>query len=248
MWHEDEQFWEVMSPFIFDEARRSEAPENVDQIIRLLGISPPQCVLDLCCGQGRHTFEFARRGFPVVGVDRTASYVQEARKRVADMSVQPEFVEQDMRQFSRPAAFDAVLNLYTSFGYFKDPADDRRVLSNIFISLNPGGRLLMDLISREILERNFLPSHQIEIEGGTWLRETAVNPDWTWVDSRWTLTLRSKRHEFTVSHRLYSGNELTELLKQSGFCSVRLFGDLSGSLYNENARRLVVLANKPSDD
>src|SRR5690349_1041735 len=97
MWHEDDHFWQVMSPFIFDDARWSEAPENVDQIIRLLEIAPPQCVLDLCCGTGRHTFELARRGFPVVGVDRTAAYVEEVRKHLADTSVQPEFVEQDMR-------------------------------------------------------------------------------------------------------------------------------------------------------
>lgn len=64
-----------------------------------------------------------------------------------------EFVQDDMREFRRPVAFDAVINMFTSFGYFEDQADDRKVVNNVYESLKPGGSFLLELMGKEVMSR-----------------------------------------------------------------------------------------------
>src|SRR5204863_7756432 len=128
---------------------------EVDQLTKLLDLDSPAKVLDLCCGLGRHSLELARRGFDVTGVDRTGVYLRRAQKQADSEGLKIEFVQEDMRQFCRPEAFDLTLNLFTSFGYFESPAEDRRVLVNVHKSLQPGGRLVMDMMGKEIIARVF---------------------------------------------------------------------------------------------
>jgi len=74
----DETFWKEFAPFMFDETRWMLAESEVDSIIAHTHLSPPAKVLDLCCGTGRHSLAFARRGFTVTGVDITRSYLDAA--------------------------------------------------------------------------------------------------------------------------------------------------------------------------
>ena len=91
-------------------------------------------MLDLACGPGRHAVALARRGFRVTGVDRTRSYLDAARRRAAEQHLELEFIQEDMRQFERPGYFDVVLSLFSSFGYFDEPQEDRRVLAHLYVS------------------------------------------------------------------------------------------------------------------
>jgi len=77
-------------------------------------------LLDLCCGPGRFTIPLALKGFNVTGVDRTIFLLDHAREYAARELAKVEWVESDMRRFSRPDSFDLVINMYTSFGYFDD--------------------------------------------------------------------------------------------------------------------------------
>ena len=241
-WYEDDGFWERVSPILFGEKHWIAASTQIDQIAKLLDAKPPAVILDLCCGLGRHSLELARRGFTVTGVDRTAVYLKKARKQAATEELKIDFVQEDMRQFSRPNTFDAVVNLYTSFGYFENPAEDRRVLVNMHRSLKDGGRLLMEMMGKEVLARIFRERDWREENGVIWLEERKVSKDWTWIDCRWVLLQDDKRNEFKISHRLYSAAELTALLKDCGFRSVDIHGNLAGAPYDQNAERLVVVA------
>src|SRR5206468_5375646 len=118
---------------------------------------PPRraSVLDLCCGPGRHSLEFARHGFQVTGVDRTARYLDAARAAATGEGLTVEFVQGDMPHFQRPAAFDVALNLFTSFGYFEDEAEDLCVLRHLHTSLKPGGQVLLEMAGKEPLARDF---------------------------------------------------------------------------------------------
>jgi SAM-dependent methyltransferase len=151
-WYEDDRFWETFAAVMFTEQRWSSAPIEIDWVLHLLeGVYPGMAVLDLCCGPGRHSLELKRRGFRVTGVDRTALYLDEARRRAHEEGLAVEFVQDDMRHFVRPGAFSAALSMYTSFGYFSDPADNLQVLANIYQSLKPGGALLMEMNGKEVL-------------------------------------------------------------------------------------------------
>src|SRR5215469_15998645 len=170
MWYENDQFWLSLFPFIFDAEQWAAASAEVERIVSLLGISPPASVLDLCCGPGRHSLELARRGFSVVGVDRTTALLDELKRRSQAEQLQIEVVHEDMRGFSRAEGFEAILNVYTSFGYFPDPEDDRGVLLNLHRSLKPGGTLLIDVLGKEVLARDFCHRNWRQQDGTIWLR------------------------------------------------------------------------------
>lgn len=148
-WYEEDDFWETMAPTMFTQQRWEDTPTEVEQVITLLGVEPGAHVLDLCCGVGRHSLELARRGFCVTGVDRTQPYLDRASKQAEAEGLEVEFVHSDMRTFCRPDAFHAVVNLFTSFGYFEDPEDDRQVVLNVYRSLKAGGVFLVEMMGKE---------------------------------------------------------------------------------------------------
>ena len=243
-WYQDDHFWKAVEPILFGEKRVANAVAEVDQLADLLDIESPAKILDLCCGLGRHSLEFARRRFDVTGVDRTGVYLRRAQKQADSEGLKIEFVQEDMRQFCRPEAFDLVLNLFTSFGYFESPAEDRRVLVNVHKSLKPGGRLVMDLMGKEIIARIFRERDWREQDGILILEQRSISQDWSWIDNRWILLRGDKRDEFRVSHRIYSAAELTGLLKDCGFKKIQIHGNLAGAPYDHLAERLVVVAHK----
>lgn len=243
-WHEEDSFWEIAGPLLFTERRWEYAPREVEAMVSLLGLSPGASVLDLCCGVGRHSLEFARRGFRVTGVDRTAAYLEEARTRATEEGLEIEFVQEDMRAFARAEAFDAVVNYFTSFGYFDSEDDERRVLANAYESLRFGGVLLMDMMGKEILARVFTERDWREEDGTIILEERTLAPDWSSLDNRWILLKDGDRREVTVTTRQYSAAELSRLLKDAGFDAVDVYGDLTGAPYDMAARRLIAVAHK----
>lgn len=243
-WHEKDSFWETAGPVLFTEGRWENAPAEVEAMLALLGLSPGAKVLDLCCGVGRHALELARRGFHVTGVDRTVAYLEEARGRASKEGLEIEFIQEDMRTFVRPEAFDAVINYFTSFGYFESEDDDREVVEKAYSSLRSGGVLLMDMMGKEILARIFSERGWREEDDMLILEDRQVAPDWSSVYNRWIILQDGERREVTLTTRQYSAAELSKLLKECGFGSVEVYGDLSGAPYDMQAKRLVAVAER----
>jgi SAM-dependent methyltransferase len=246
-WYDRDDFWETFYPTLFSERQWDMAPAQVDSLLELADLEPGARVLDLCCGPGRHALELARRGFRVTGVDRTAAYLDAARQKAAEEGLETEFVQEDMRRFVRPGAFDVAINLFTSFGYFEDPAQDLQVAKNLHASLRPGGKLVMEMMGKEPLARIFRErdwSWLDEERGVIMLEERKLSQGWSWIENTWILLHGSERKTYTISHRLYAGTELASLLRQAGFTSVALFGGLEGVPYDQNARRLVTVAKR----
>jgi SAM-dependent methyltransferase len=243
-WHEDERFWEVMGPFMFTLQSRELALQQVELLLELLQVPPGASFLDMCCGPGRHALELGRRGFHVTGVDRTFCYLQEAQDTARKEKLDIEFVQGDMRQFRRPQTFDFGLIMYTSFGFFADADDERRVLQNMHDSLKPGGKLLMELMGKESLARQFRPRGWREVDGAFMLEEGEPIDGWTYIKNRWIVIKDGKAEEFQLTVRIYAASELTTLLRQAGFARATAYGSLGGSPYDHTATRLIVVAEK----
>lgn len=244
-WHEEADFWETFGGTMFDADSWNTAEEQVGQLEALLGIEPPLRVLDLCCGPGRHALPLARRGYRVLGVDRTERFLEEARQRADDEGLDLDLAHADMREFREPEAFDVAVNLLTSFGYFEDPAADARVIANMHASLVPGGHVLVDMMGKEIIARIFEHKQWRERDGDFYLYERRILDDWSWMENRWIRIDVDERHEYTVGHRLYSAVELKRLLAEGGFVDVKAYGSLEGRPYDNEAERLVVVGTKP---
>ena len=238
-WFEDPTFWETWGPFMFDRQRLEGTPVEVDGLLLLLSLERGADILDLCCGPGRHAAELARRGLRVTGVDLHTPYLERARRESEDI----ELVEADMRDFSREDAFDAVISMYTSFGYFEDPADDLKVVRNMHVSLKPGGTALIETLGKETLARKFVPRAWHELEDGSiMLERRRICDDWSGCASDWILFRGSERSDHRVYTRLYSAVEIRNLLHEAGFGDVSILGALDGRPYDHEAERLVAVA------
>lgn len=202
-------------------------------------------LLDLGCGPGRHSIELARLGYTMTGVDRTACYLDHARERALTEGLDIEFVQESMLRFVREHAFDGAINLLTSFGYFEDPADDLRVLKNILGSLKAGARVVLDVAGKEFLARSNVRKHWQEVgKGRYWLMDREVLPGWGKMRAHWVFVGNGELSEFLFEHRLYSAQELADLMKQAGFADILIYGGLDGRPYDLKATRLVVVGRK----
>ena len=244
-WFEDESFWKMLYPFMFSERRFDVAEDEARGILDVAGMGEGNA-LDLACGPGRHAVALAKGGFRVTGVDLSPFLLQKAASLAEEMRVEVEWVEADMRHFLRPEAFDLVISMFTSFGYFDDKNDEMTTLRNTYHNLRSGGTLVMELMGKEILARGFLPTTSEELSDGRLLvQRREVYDDWTRLRNQWILIEGERATSFSFHHTVYSGQELRDRLIDTGFSDIQLFGGLDGSEYGRNARRLVAVARKP---
>ena len=244
-WFDNNVFWQKLYPFMFPEQRFTDAPIETEKV---LSITKPngKAVLDLCCGPGRCSIALAKAGFKVTGVDRTKFLLNKARARAREARVKIEWVQMDMRDFVRPKAFNLVLSMFTSFGYFDNKRDDIKVLKHIRMSLVPGGVCLIDVTGKEWLAKVFQPTRSDILPDGTEIIQKAeIFDGWTRVRNEWILMRNGRTRSFKFHHTIYSGQELKDRLEQAGFTLVKVFGNLDGDEYGPNAQRLIIVGYKP---
>lgn len=215
---------------------------------RALGLRKGDSVLDVCCGTGRHSLEFARQGLKVFGVDVTRSYLVEAAQRAKGLKG-VRFAVGDMRRLPFNGEFDAAVNLWTSFGYFLAESDDQKTLKSIARSLKPGGRFLIDIIDSDWIVKHGLRRNWSRLAGGGYLLEevffrTKSDPAHT---NTWTLLRPGKKTQVaTFFVRSYNFARLADSLRRAGLTPVKKWGGLDGTPYQKGeTKRLVVLAKKP---
>jgi len=243
-WFEDEAYWIECYAYLFSDERLDNAARQVRQILALTGLSGGS-VLDLCCGPGSHAVALAQQGLCVTGVDRSRFLLARARERAETASVEVEFILDDMRRFVRPQAFDCVINMYSSFGYFENAEDDLLVLRNVHNSLKPGGVCLIDMVSQEWLANFVEPLHTSkEPDGTVFIQHHEIINEGTRQVTRWTIIKGAQERSFKFSIRIYSGQELKERMLKAGFAEVDLYSDLEGRKYGRTADRLIAVGRK----
>jgi SAM-dependent methyltransferase len=243
-WHEDETFWDFVSPFIFQPGTFAEQEQTVAQLLALAGVERGE-VLDLCCGPGRHAIPLARRGFAVTGVDRSPVLLRQTQETAEEKGVRVELVRSDMRRFVRPAAFDLALNLSVSFGYFEDPAENLAVLANVRESLRPGGTFILEVSGKEVEARRFRDIGSWDAPGhGIVVQRRRIVDDWDRMEMEWIFLADGATRFLKTCHWLYSGHELKALLAGAGFRQATLHGNFAGDPYGPDADSLIAVAVK----
>ena len=239
-------------PEIFDEhyeyfygpllcAERSEA--DAELIVRLLSLKPGMRVLDVPCGEGRIAGRLARRGCQVLGVDASERFLERAREQWPEVT----FLLGDVRDLAFDSEFDAVLNWFTSFGYFDRRTNDA-VLRSFARALRAGGQLLLELHNPGRLER------LVELGGGS--SASVLERDGDLLVDRVTYDRAegfSRTERFVVrdgrvrklEFRLEQipAPQLVDRLRDAGFQEVRLFGQ-GGEEFDPGGRRLIALARR----
>ena len=232
---------------------------EVDIIIESTKLEPFDHILDLCCGQGRHSLELATRGFKNInGIDRSRYLIQLARKRAILLDPKfekPRFREGDARKIRmEDDSQDLVLLMGNSFGYFEKEEDDANVIKEIKRVLRPSGNFILDIVDGEWISKNF------DARSWEWIdqshlvcRERTLSSDHSRIIAREVIIHAEKgilADQF-YAERLYTYETILEMLKRAGFENIvkhANYNSLSsrnqdlGMMYN----RLFITANAPS--
>ncbi|MEV0116140.1 class I SAM-dependent methyltransferase [Streptomyces sp. NPDC050844] len=243
-WYEDDGFWSDFSETMFSDRRRAETADIVARS-PLLEFPARSRVLDLCCGPGLYLVPLAGRGYAVTGVDLSAEMLKRARAVCERAAAEVRLLQADMLTHVEPASYDVVLNVFTSFGYFDDPQDNFRVLTNARESLVPGGQLLIDVMGKEVLAGWIGRPQLVELDGAYVVQRDTVLDDWTRLRTDWTLVRDGIAREASITAFLYSAAELRALFEAAGFTDVECYGGFDGEPYDHHARRLIVRGTKP---
>ena len=212
---------------------------EIDAVIAAAGLDPNDRVLDLCCGQGRHSLELARRGFKkVLGIDRSRYLVSLARRRARGAGFDVRFKEGDARKFSVPeSSFDCVVIMGNSFGYFDREEDDLDVLSSVKRALRSAGKLMLDLMDGDWMRQNFERRSWEWIDDNQFVcRERSLSADRARMISREVVVHAEKgviADQF-YAERLYSRDLIKKLLEEAGFSEIRFHGSME-ALSTRNA-------------
>jgi ubiquinone/menaquinone biosynthesis C-methylase UbiE len=198
-------------------------------------------LLDVACGFGRHAVALAQAGYHVVGVDRSHALLAEARRRAGE-GRWPELVQADYRELPfADASFDAAINLFTSLGYFGDE-EDTRALAEIARVLRPDGRLVIEIMHRDLMIKRFSEQDWHALGTGRLLLEQrSFDPAAGVAQTTQTLIETSgERDSRTFAVRVYTATELVAMLAAAGFAEVKCHGDLDGGSFAIDTRLVVV--------
>lgn len=239
-----ETYFDIYGAMLSEERTTRE----VAGIERLLALPPGSRILDLACGHGRHAIPLAQWGYQVTGQDLSEVFLDRARAEAQARGVTITWIHSDMREVPFADEFDAIINIFTAFGYFESDTEDQQVLQQVQKALRPGGYFLLDLMHRDSVVRGFQPfdvsrretglviteeRHFDQLAGRTTVRVTLFYPD-------------GRRTELGHVVRSYTLTELAAMLASSGLELQATYGGLDGSSLTLDSRRLVIVARKPA--
>ncbi len=227
------------------EADPERTAAEVDGVEKILHLRKGARILDLACGGGRHSIELSRRGYEVVGYDLSEELLKTARSAARAARQKLVLVRGDMRNLAYRGEFDAVVNLFSSFGYFDSVEDDRKVLAGVARALKSRGKFLMERFNRESLAYELpLQGWRVGEGGSVILQEDTFDVLRGRYDTRQIVIDREGTREHLGSVRAYTLPELKDLFDSAGLSIHRVLGGLDLSAYRARSRRLVLYAVK----
>ena len=203
-------------------------------------------ILDLACGFGRHANCLAALGHSVVGVDLVPGFLEIARERAAEMGVQVDYQQGDMRLLDFGEEFDRVLLLFTSFGYFEDE-QNVRVMENMVRALRPGGLLGFDIPNRDAVTKDVPSTHVIDKDGDLTINRLSFDVLSGRFHNRRIVIRNGVRKDKPFSIRLYNATEIRDLLNRAGLKVTKMVG-YGGQPLSADSRGMMVVARKPPPD
>ena len=229
---------------LYNHRDEEEASAFIQLLVEQLNLPNGSRVLDLACGKGRHSITLSNLGFNVLGVDLAEDSINAANETAKENL---SFEVADMRNLEGIGQFDAVFNLFTSFGYFEDDNDQLKVLQQVNSILRPGAVFTIDFLNQHLVRTGLVPNAAIKRTLDS--KEITFHITKELNENRVVKTIdffaEGKNHKFQERVRLISKQELIEWMTVSGFDIIYTFGDYYLNDFElETSPRLLIVARK----
>ncbi|MBM4179285.1 MAG: methyltransferase domain-containing protein [Ignavibacteria bacterium] len=227
---------------LYQHRTEEEAREVVRLVRDIAHIDKGARILDLCCGYGRHANVLAEHGYHVIGLDVSQYLIDLANQRYPHEHV--EYVQGDMRGPYPNGPFDAIVNFFTSFGYFDSHEEHQNVLRVIADNLVDSGSFVMDFFNADLVRRTLIPESMNMIGGTTIIQERWI--DEPYVRKRITVNVPCSTEDTFEEHvRLYSCSDLTTMITEAGLTVTNIYGSYTGDMYDQDSsQRCIIVARK----
>lgn len=223
---------------LYQNRDQEEARRFIQKLIGHLQIPLDSHILDLACGTGRHAIQLHQLGYQVLGVDLSEHSIAEAKESEKEGL---RFARHDMRDPIQGETFQAVFNLFTSFGYFRNVEDNQKVISAVSSYLAPGGIFLIDFLNADLVKQDLNECERKEIDGISFIINREIKDGFV---SK-TIDLEDQRcnMQFKEEVRLFTLADFQEMLGKAGFEIDEIYGDYQLSDFDKNvSERLIIKA------
>jgi SAM-dependent methyltransferase len=227
-------------PMLYRHRNEEEALQALQNLHQLLKLPTQSWVLDLGCGQGRHSRTLHGLGYSVVGIDLSPASIAYAREHASEGQI---FEVHDMRTFTINRQFSAVFNLFTSFGYFDSNAENKKVLERINAHLLPGGLLVLDYLNAFPLLHQNEQRQMIVVDGVEF--NTMKTREGNSIIKHIEVLDHGVLHHFKESVQLLTRDDLVDLISSCGFEIENILGNYDLAPFDpDKSPRCLIIARK----
>lgn len=223
---------------LYSHRNEEEAQQFISRLTALLQLPAQADVLDLACGKGRHSIYLHSLGYRVKGIDLSEKSIAYAKQFEAEHL---SFEVADMRLFELNQSFDAIVNLFTSFGYFNNIEDNHLVLQHVKKHLKPGGLFVLDYFNAELVEKNANQSYTTTKEGIGFHITKGIEGDF--VVKHITVVDELHSLEFEERVQLLKVDQLKAMIESAGLTPLATYGNYSLETFiPAESERLIIIA------
>ena len=225
---------------LYQNRNDEEAKLFISNLMSNLNLPLNSTILDLACGKGRHSVTLNELGYDVLGVDLSPNSIEKAS---VFSNSKLKFGVHDMRETINGERFDAILNLFTSFGYFDDMKDNERVIQSIHEMLNKKGILVIDFMNATKVINNLVLEEEKIVDDVHFKIKRSFDGQHIFKNIQFEAD--GNAYDFTERVQAIRLKEFEQLLKENQFQILRTFGDFNLTPFEEStADRLILIAQK----
>ncbi len=220
----------------------AEAKKLISLLERTLSSHHCKTILDLACGRGRHSINLGEKGYDVTGIDLSEQAVKTAKEKAGDRNLKNvHFKVRDMRN-PLPQKFDAVVNLFTSFGYFLADEENASIFDSVAKMLKPGGIFVLDYLNAEKVKKEFVSEengsfHEIDYHIERHIENEAIYKDINFKKGE-------RRKSYSERVKLYGLQWFEKEMQKRNLIIDNVYGDYEGSDFDEDeSQRLLITSH-----
>lgn len=225
---------------LYQNRNNQEAKANIDQLLLHLNLAGGAAILDLACGQGRHAHHIFQKGFQVTGYDLSPNNIAIAQKNALDGLV---FEVRDMREHLGTSKFDAIFNLFTSFGYFETREAHLTCLQQVYKALKPGGIFVLDFLNAKKIACGLVPEEIVTASGITF--HIKRKKEGNQLVKEISFEVGGVCKQFAERVMAFNAADFLDLFTQVGFHITNRLGSFDGEPFQPaQSDRLILIASK----